>query len=100
MALGNLLGDPVQPFEARSGKGYLTNADRYVVSFITGWGQRRQPVGGPTEAVACAMAMIFDASGDENVWFVYDRVSGETYAVEQGEAEKFMHEHGLVAGDR
>lgn len=97
MALGNLLSDPVEPFEVRAGKGYLTKADRYVVSFVTGWGQRRAPVGNATEAVARALAMIFDANGDENVWLVYDRVSGETYAIEQGVAEKLMHENGLVS---
>lgn len=74
MALGNHLGEPLKSGECRS--VYVGGDDRFVVSFASSYSDIAST---PEQAAAFAIDL---AMRDDTVWFVHDRETGDTYAME------------------
>lgn len=66
---------------------YCVIQDRYVVSLVVSYPSEPDYGGveSPEEAVAYALDLTRDAGSRSTIWFVHDRVTGETHRVEQGD---------------
>lgn len=94
MALGNVLGHATKPGEVRS--AHYRDEDRYVVSLVATYGDALDGITTPQDAAARTLALTIDSKSDMTVWFVHDRETKETYAIEQGLFEDAIHEKGMI----
>lgn len=94
MALGNVLGREPRLHEVRT--THYNDEDRYVVSLVATYGDSLDGITTPQDAAAATLALTLDAKSDQTVWFVHDRQTGETYAIEQGLFEDAIHEKGFI----
>ena len=61
---------------------YLDPNDRFVVSFIVGYGKRDE-VETPEAAASAALQLTRDEGAHGTHWFVYDRETNQMHALEQ-----------------
>lgn len=94
MALGNLLGHEPKKGEVRT--THYNDEDRYVCSLVATFGDALDGVTTPQDAAARTLALTLDNKSDLTLWFVHDRQTGETYAIEQGLFEDHINQKGYL----
>ena len=72
----------------------LENGDheRFVVSLITGYDERRDNVVSPEQAVAATIAMTRDDKSHNAMWFCFDRLTGRKMFINQGSVLHLVEE--------
>lgn len=66
---------------------YVTDADRFVVSLVVGYG-KEGITKDPLEAAKSALSLTRDADSGDTQWHVLDRNTGVTYIYDQSEMEE------------
>lgn len=72
----------------------LENGDdeRFIVSLIVGYDEQRDNIVSPEQAVAAAVALTKDHGQSGTMWHVFDRLTGESQFIEQGDVQHLIEE--------
>ena len=66
--------------------------DRFIVSLIVGYQPRRDNIVSPEQAVAAAVAFTLGPEGGDTMWHVFDRQTGKSQFITQGEVAHLTEE--------